>query len=186
MGRLTFLLGAVASALAVAIGAFGTHALGAVLTPRALQTFDTGVRYLGTQGIGLAVTGLVLALTPEIPPKAVQALRAAAWFLGVGIVVFCGSLFVLALGGPRWMGAVAPLGGTSLILGWIFLGIGGWRQSCGWVKRGYRHRYVFEFPAVCGMPFGGSSRVPIIGAVTGHIRCSSEVQSSCFISCRRC
>jgi uncharacterized membrane protein YgdD (TMEM256/DUF423 family) len=127
MGRLTFLLGALASALAVALGAFGTHALAPVLTPRSLQTFETAVRYLGTHGLAMALTGLLLAGARREAASTAPALRSAAWLFGAGILIFSGSLFVLAFGGPRWMGAIAPIGGTALILGWIFLGLGGWR-----------------------------------------------------------
>ncbi len=100
---------------AVLLGAFGAHALAARLEPRSLQTFETGVRYLGFHGLGLLVIGML----------ARDGFGAGASLAGLlaclGSVLFCGSLFWLAVGGPRWLGPVTPLGGLALIGGWAVL-----------------------------------------------------------------
>lgn len=98
--------------LSVAIGAFGAHALKNTLEPAALQILETGVRYqmmhaLALLGCAHFADGKLLGWSRRL--------------FVVGILIFCGSLYILALGGPRWMGAVAPLGGSSLMAGWLLL-----------------------------------------------------------------
>ena len=106
--------GALLAALAVAAGAFGAHALAARLDARALALWETAARYLMYCGLGLALLGL---FARQAPPS--TALRAAGWCLLAGAVVFSGTVFALALGGPRWLGAVTPIGGTLLIAGFL-------------------------------------------------------------------
>lgn len=106
--------GALLAALAVAAGAFGAHALAARLDVRALALWETAARYLMYSGLGLALLGL---FARQAPPSA--ALRAAGWCLLAGAVVFSGTVFALALGGPRILGAITPLGGTLLIAGFL-------------------------------------------------------------------
>jgi uncharacterized membrane protein YgdD (TMEM256/DUF423 family) len=105
--------GALCCALAVAGGAFGAHALRGRLGADALQLWETAARYLMFGGLGLAVLGLVQLQLPR------PALAVAAWLLACGTAVFCGSLGSLALGAPRWLGAVTPLGGGMMILGFL-------------------------------------------------------------------
>ncbi len=100
---------------AVTLGAFGAHALAARLEPKALQTFETGARYLAYHGLGLLVIG---ALARDGLGSWVHA---AGLLACVGAALFSGSLFWLALGGPRWLGPVTPLGGLALIGGWAAL-----------------------------------------------------------------
>ncbi len=123
MAALLFLLGALSGGLSVALGAFGAHALEARLDTRALEIFETGVRYQGLHAVALLATGLLLARE-----AASGALVASGWAFVVGTLLFCGSLYALALGGPRFLGAVAPLGGTAFIVGWALLAWGGWRS----------------------------------------------------------
>ena len=105
--------GALLAALAVAAGAFGAHALAARLDPRALALWETAARYLMYGGLGLALLGLLARQGPT------RGAGAAGWCLFLGSVVFSGTVFALALGGPRWLGAVTPLGGTLLIVGFL-------------------------------------------------------------------
>lgn len=113
--RLFFALGSVLGALAVVLGAFGAHALRASLSAQDLQTFEIGVRYQMYHA--LALLGVAWAHTRWEG----GALTAAGWCFVVGVGVFSGSLYLLVLSGQRWLGAVTPLGGAALILGWGLL-----------------------------------------------------------------
>lgn len=100
---------------AVAAGAFGAHALKARLTPELLAVFDTGAKYHLAHAVALAA---LAALAPQLSPGWS---RAAGWLWTLGIVVFSGSLYVLALTGTRTWGAVTPFGGLLLLAGWFAL-----------------------------------------------------------------
>src|SRR3990170_4214956 len=113
MPRTIFALGALLAALAVAAGAFGAHALQPRIPTDRLATYETAVRYQLYHALAL----LVLAWALERGPSA--GLQLGAWLLLAGIVVFSGTLYPLALGAPRWLGAVTPLGGLCLIGGWL-------------------------------------------------------------------
>ncbi|GAA5514664.1 UPF0382 membrane protein YwdK [Deinococcus carri] len=99
--------GAVLAALAVALGAFGAHALKASLDPAMLANFETGVRYQMYAALAL----LVLGTQPGQ--------RRAPPLLLAGAIIFSGTLYVLALSGVRWLGAVTPVGGVLLIAGFV-------------------------------------------------------------------
>lgn len=102
--------GAILAALGVALGAFGTHALGPVLNDARMATFETAVRYQTHQAIGL----LVLAVLP-------RPTRAAASLLLAGTLIFSGSLYLLVATDASWLGAVAPIGGAGMIAGWALV-----------------------------------------------------------------
>lgn len=101
-------------ATAVALGAFGAHALKARLETDSLATWSTAVEYHLVHALAL----LALALFGSATGRPVG-LPAAAFT--AGIVLFSGSLYLLALGGPRWLGPITPLGGACFIGGWIAL-----------------------------------------------------------------
>jgi uncharacterized membrane protein YgdD (TMEM256/DUF423 family) len=110
-------LGAINAFLAVAAGAFGAHALKARLAADMLAVFETGARYHMYHALGLiAVAWLAGARGPAAHPAGICML--------VGIVLFSGSLYALALGAPRGLGAVTPIGGAMFILGWIAFAVG--------------------------------------------------------------
>lgn len=109
--------GAVFAFLAVALGAFGAHALGDRLEPRALEIFETGVRYHLGHALALVLVALVLDRTPHGLGVA------AGWAFFAGIIVFSGSLYLLALTGVGRWGAVTPLGGVAFLAGWILLAL---------------------------------------------------------------
>jgi uncharacterized membrane protein YgdD (TMEM256/DUF423 family) len=100
----------------VALGAFGAHALKARLPADLLAAWNTGVQYHLWHALGMIAVGLSSAIVPEGPW-----LRAAGALLLAGILLFSGSLYALALGAPRALGALTPFGGLSLILGWLAL-----------------------------------------------------------------
>jgi len=107
-------MGSVLGALAVAAGAFGAHALRGRLDPSAMATFETAVRY----HLIHAVAVLLAAERARAAPKPAGA--AGALFV-LGILLFSGSLYALAMGSPRWLGAVTPFGGLAFMLGWLLL-----------------------------------------------------------------
>lgn len=103
----------------VAIGAFGAHGLAATLVERGTtRAFETGSRYHLFHS--LAVLGAAAWLRSATGTAAVRMLWAARFWV-IGVVIFSGSLYWLALGGPRWLGPVTPFGGVALMLGWLFV-----------------------------------------------------------------
>lgn len=116
--KLFLALGALLAAAAVTLGAFGAHGLRARLSADALAIYQTGVQYHFWHALGLLAVGLACLHLPES-----GWLRAAGVLLALGVVLFSGSLYVLALGGAKWLGALAPIGGSALILGWIAFAI---------------------------------------------------------------
>jgi len=113
--------GAASAFVAVAAGAFGAHLLRSRLTPDALGTFETGARYQMYHALALFAVAWATTRWPAPP------VRAAGWLFVVGTVLFSGSLYLLALSGVRWWGAVTPLGGLCFLAGWALLAVGVWR-----------------------------------------------------------
>jgi uncharacterized membrane protein YgdD (TMEM256/DUF423 family) len=118
-----FAVGAILAGLSVAAGAFGAHALKAILTPEMLTVFETGARYQMYHALALIVVGL------SLQNYASQTFRKAGVAFLVGVVLFSGSLYALALSGIRGLGALTPLGGVAFLIGWGLLAWGWWRQS---------------------------------------------------------
>ena len=108
--------GAVLGALGVVTGAFGAHALKDRLAADQLAVWEVGVRYQLVHALALLATGLLAR-------QSGQELRGATHAFLWGTMVFSGTLYALALGGPRWLGAVTPLGGLLLITGWVLLAL---------------------------------------------------------------
>ncbi len=117
MSRLFFLLGAVFSGLAVAAGAFGAHGLSGLLSPAALDTYDTAVRYQIYHGLGLMAVAWGVGQWASHR----RALAIGGWSFVIGILLFSFSLYALALTGIRWLGAITPFGGVAFLLGWAIL-----------------------------------------------------------------
>lgn len=114
-------LGAIWCACSVAAGAFGAHALAARLTPDRLELWRTAALYLMFSGLGALASGLVrLAMHPAGGPLQTDGSGSA---LLLGGAIFAGTVFALALGSPRWFGAITPIGGALLILGFVMLAI---------------------------------------------------------------
>ena len=124
MQKLFLSLGAIYGGLAVAIGAFATHALRATLSPESLHLIETGVRYQMIHALALLCVGI---LCIQIKALDLTLILAGIGF-AIGIIGFSGSLYALALTSPVWLGFITPLGGLSLILGWASLAIAGWKQ----------------------------------------------------------
>ena len=115
MDRTFAALGALLAFLGVALGAFGAHALRARLTPADLDIFETGVRYQMYHALALFCVAWAATRWPG------GLVNAAGWSFVAGVLVFSGSLYVLVLTGQRWMGAITPLGGLALLIGWALL-----------------------------------------------------------------
>ena len=144
-GRTCISLAALMGFLAVLLGAFGAHGLkdtgfltnkyagmeakdivglSVPASYKYLQDFQTGVQYHMMHALAMLATGLLMLRQPS------RCLTIAAWcFLG-GIVLFSGALYVLVIGGPRWAGipwgALAPIGGTLQLIGWLVLAVAEW------------------------------------------------------------
>jgi uncharacterized membrane protein YgdD (TMEM256/DUF423 family) len=116
-GRRTLAAAGLLLAAATVLGALGAHTLRAHLSPERLQVYDTAVRYHFMHALGLLAIGILLRTVDS------ALLRWSALALLAGIVLFCGSLYLLTfgltLGAPRIVGIVTPLGGLALIGGWI-------------------------------------------------------------------
>jgi uncharacterized membrane protein YgdD (TMEM256/DUF423 family) len=110
----TALIVGLAGATAVAFGAFGAHALRGVLDEQGLDLWRTAVNYHFWHALALAL------VTFAAPPG--RSRRIAVPAFTIGIVLFSGSLYALALGAPRLVGVITPLGGVAFIVGWIALG----------------------------------------------------------------
>ena len=122
-GRWVALAAGIAGAAAVVLGALGAHALSARLSPTLLDVWHTAVRFQMWHALALAACAL--------PARRSRGVRCAAFLFALGIVLFCGSLYALALGAPRSVGIVTPFGGLALIAGWVTLGVGLYRFPAG-------------------------------------------------------
>jgi uncharacterized membrane protein YgdD (TMEM256/DUF423 family) len=127
-------IGAILGAIGVALGAYGAHGLHHLLAEhgfagddltRRLNNFETAIHYQMLHAIALVLTGLALEHRPN------TAWRLAAWAFLVGIVLFSGLLKVLTFTVPswNWLGAIVPVGGVSMIAGWVALAVGALRKS---------------------------------------------------------
>ena len=123
MDRVFFATGCVSAVVAVALGAFGAHGLRARLGPDLLTTFEIGVRYQMYHALALLAVGLALSRWPS------SASVVAGWLFIAGTLIFSGSLYLLALTGLRWLGAITPVGGAAFIVGWIVLAWSVWPRS---------------------------------------------------------
>jgi uncharacterized membrane protein YgdD (TMEM256/DUF423 family) len=120
--RLFLVLGSLSGAIAVALGAFAAHGLRARLAPDMLGVFETGARYQMYHALGLLAVAWVTTRGSAFA-------SAAGWLFVAGTLLFSGSLYLLALTGQRWLGAITPLGGAAFLLGWVALAIAAWRNG---------------------------------------------------------
>ena len=116
-------LGALNAALAVVLGAFGAHGLKARVDAALLDTWATASLYHFHHALALLLVGV---LAKQFGGAGVVA---AGWTLFAGMLIFSGSLYLLVLSGQRWLGAVTPIGGTAMIVGWLMLAWALWRHA---------------------------------------------------------
>ena len=108
-------IGALWGFLAVSAGAFGAHGLEGRVDAQALAWWETAALYHLVHALALVAFGTLRRVTPggQVP----------GWFFLAGSAVFSGTLYAMALGGPRWLGAVTPAGGVGMLLGWLWLAL---------------------------------------------------------------
>ena len=121
--RAALALGALLMLVAVALGAFGAHALKARMAPDLLDVWHTAVQYQAWHALGMIGVGLYLQQRP-----AARGMGVAALLFVAGIVLFSGSLYALALSGTKAIGAITPLGGVAFLGGWIAFAWSAWRN----------------------------------------------------------
>jgi uncharacterized membrane protein YgdD (TMEM256/DUF423 family) len=134
LSRRWIAVGALLGALAVALGAYGAHGLSDLLEKRLgysgedlhrrIAIFETAVRYQMFAAVALCLTALAL------DRRDCACWRFAAWAFLVGVVIFCGLLKVLTFADPKWnwLGVIVPVGGASMIAGWVALAVGALRK----------------------------------------------------------
>ena len=118
--------------LSVMLGALGAHQLKNYLTPAELATFNTALQYQFVHAIGLLILSIGLRRVKE------QIAQTSALFFGVGMFIFCGSLYILSIrnslglgDGIKWIGALTPIGGLCFIAGWFYLAYNGYKPYKG-------------------------------------------------------
>lgn len=102
-------------AFAVILGAFGAHGLKKIASPEQLTWWQTATDYFFYHALGLLALGILSKVIPQLP------IKTSFLLLQVGILFFCGSLYIMALGLPRGFGAITPIGGALMIAGWLLL-----------------------------------------------------------------
>ena len=115
-------VGALWALVGVGLGAFGAHGLRSVASEQGLAWWETGARYHLVHAVALVLLGLLQHHRPGGD--------AAGWSFLLGSALFSGTLYAMALGAPRWLGAVTPVGGVAMMLGWLLLALHarGWAQ----------------------------------------------------------
>ena len=115
----------IAGLTGVILGALGTHALKEILTVNGtLSVWETAVLYHLVHSVAVLVMNLFTSMQPFAESKWTSR-ASTAWLIGIGL--FSGSLYLLALGGPKWLGPITPLGGIFLLAGWIYVVIGSFK-----------------------------------------------------------
>lgn len=110
-------IAAVFLALAVGLGAFGAHGLKARLDPYHLDIYKTAVLYHFLHALGI----LIVSVLPKTGTFTIDSANSVCWLLAAGILIFSGSLYMLAVTGVGVLGAVTPFGGVAFICGWLLL-----------------------------------------------------------------
>tara|TARA_S200000501_G_scaffold202162_1_gene190215 strand:- start:240 stop:608 length:369 start_codon:yes stop_codon:yes gene_type:complete len=113
--RILLIIGSLFAALSVLLGAFGAHGLKNRLSMEDLAIFETAVRYQMYHALGILLMGVASFYLTE------KLVSIPAYFLILGIIIFSGSLFLLVFTNLRWFGAITPIGGLCLIIGWLLL-----------------------------------------------------------------
>ncbi|ANS73689.1 hypothetical protein AWM70_03135 [Paenibacillus yonginensis] len=124
MSRTYTAIGAILGLLAVAIGAFGAHALKDVLDEEARKVYETGVQYQMYHALALLLIAVLAHTWGES-----ASLRWAARLFLIGILLFSGSLYVLSISGVKVLGAITPLGGVAFIAAWILVVVSALRKK---------------------------------------------------------
>lgn len=122
MERFFIVLGALSGFIGVAAGAFGAHGLKGRLPPEMLSVFEVGVRYQMYHVFALITVAWMQSKWPS------SLIITGGWFFVIGTILFSGSLYLMAVSGVKWLGAITPLGGFALLAGWICIAGAAWRE----------------------------------------------------------
>lgn len=114
-------IAAINLAVAVGLGAFGAHGLKSIATTQQLEWWHTATLYLFVHALGLLAIAILIRLQ--------MITSTSAWLIQIGVLIFAGSLYAMTLGAPRWFGAITPIGGVLMILGWIWLAVSAFRYQ---------------------------------------------------------
>ena len=109
------MIGAISGCLVVIMGAFGAHTLNEILDDYGKSIYNKAVLYHMFHSIAILILGLINKIQPEIQ------LYIAGWSFVFGIILFSGSLYILAITGIKSLGIITPIGGVLFIIGWVFL-----------------------------------------------------------------
>lgn len=124
MARLFLMIAAISGFFAVVIGAFAAHGLKQILAPEAIDVVKTGVQYQMYHALALLMVALWLSHKPDA-----RGLKVGGLAFILGSLLFSGSLYAIALGAPRWLGPITPLGGLCFLIGWALLFVAAWRTK---------------------------------------------------------
>jgi uncharacterized membrane protein YgdD (TMEM256/DUF423 family) len=113
--------GAISGFFGVALGAFGAHALKNSLSEYALSVYQTAVQYQLIHALALVALGIWASLNPSAETQL------AGWAFTFGILIFSGSLYILAVTNLKFLGAITPIGGVLFLLGWITFAFLAWK-----------------------------------------------------------
>jgi len=122
MQRLFLSFAALSGFVAVALGAFAAHGLKHSLNPESLAIFHTATNYQMYHALALLLTSLFMTRHPQS-----SALKTSSIAFAIGSLLFCGSLYALALGAPPLLGIITPFGGLGFLLGWASLAVYAYR-----------------------------------------------------------
>lgn len=114
--RLCIVVGAIALAAGVGLGAFGAHLIKGRIGAGSFSVYQTAVQYHFWHALGILSVGILMVQWPGA-----QLLAWSAWLLIAGLILFSGSLYALALTGATWLGALTPIGGTAFIAAWLIV-----------------------------------------------------------------
>ena len=128
MRSIFLILGALSALIGVGMGAFGAHGLKTMLTPEMLAVYKTGVTYQMWHALGLILIALLRQQSKG------KLLIWAGWLMFAGIILFSGSLYLLAILNTKWLGMITPFGGLAFLLAWILVVIFAWQQNSVEVK----------------------------------------------------
>ncbi|ATD05412.1 MULTISPECIES: DUF423 domain-containing protein [Pseudoalteromonas] len=113
MAKLYLIVGSVFCLLSVALGAFAAHGLKGRLSDYAIGIFNTAAQYQMTHGLAIIATAFLIKWGLKV--------QVAGGFFIAGVLLFSGSLYLLALTGMKWLGPITPIGGTCFLIAWILL-----------------------------------------------------------------
>ncbi len=114
--KLFLFLGSLSAGLAVIVGAFGAHGLKHKIPAELMAVYQTGVQYHFYHALALMLVGII-----GFHMEQTLVYKASGWLMFVGTMLFSGSLYVLALSGIKWLGAITPIGGLVWIMAWMCL-----------------------------------------------------------------